>query len=207
MKYLLLILLMIKVMMMNGQTHHGHEGNDVIFLEFPHHPEDYKEDVRQIMPAAIQKYGSGEWKLVVMTCELHGHLGIYAIVGAKMGLKAMEYFHSGPDEIQIISKAGSNPPISCLNDGLQVSTGATMGHGLFSVEMNCPVMPSAEFIYDGRHITVSLKEDVRLKIENDVKDCVKKNNGLTENYWIDIRALALQYWLELDRNSIFDISE
>ena len=74
-----------------------------------------------------------EWKIVVLTNEFHEHMGIYSILGAKMGLRAREYFHLGIDELEILSFAGSTPPVSCLNDGLQVSTGATLGHGTITL--------------------------------------------------------------------------
>ena len=50
-----------------------------------------------------------------------------------MGIRAREYFNTGVDEFSAVSFAGSIPPLSCMNDGIQVSTGATPGHGLLTV--------------------------------------------------------------------------
>ena len=47
-----------------------------------------------------------------MTNEIHGHTGIYSIIGAKMGIRAMEYFNVGVNNLMITSFAGSEPPLS-----------------------------------------------------------------------------------------------
>lgn len=63
-------------------------GESVVFSEFPKNRELFTYDVRQIMDSAIARYGPEEWKANVMTDEFHGHLGVFSIVGAKMGIKA-----------------------------------------------------------------------------------------------------------------------
>ena len=91
----------------------------------------------------IKKYGMDEWNSGVLANELHRHLGVFAIIGVKMGIRAREYFNTGVDEFSVRSFAGSIPPVSCFNDGLQVSTGATPGHGLLTVINDQPASPSA----------------------------------------------------------------
>ena len=53
------------------------------------------------------------------------------------------------ENVKIISFAGNTPPISCMNDGLQVSTGATIGHGLITIEATAEAYPGAIFIAEG----------------------------------------------------------
>ena len=108
----------------------------------------YADDVRDIVGNCIQRYGEEEWQAVTLTNEIHGHLGIYSTLGAKMGIRARELFRKrgAEGEMQILSFAGNVPPVSCLNDGLQVSTGASMGHGLFAVSAQNPVPVRAQFI-------------------------------------------------------------
>lgn len=98
-------------------------GHFVALNGFPVDRELYLYDVRLIMDSAITRYGIDEWKACVMTDEFHGHLGVYSIVGAKMGIYAREYFGIGTDLLEINTYAGSTTPFSCMNDGLQVSTG------------------------------------------------------------------------------------
>ncbi|NJK86924.1 MAG: hypothetical protein HC906_14035 [Bacteroidales bacterium] len=102
---------------------------NVVFNAFPDERRLFNYDVRQIMDSAIARYGHDEWKACVITDEFHGHLGVFSIVGVKMGIKAREIFGVGPDELTVVSSAGLVPPYSCLNDGIQVSTGATLGQG------------------------------------------------------------------------------
>ena len=173
---------------------HSHSGSGVIFSGFPMHDEDYAGDVLVIMNETIEKYGVEEWKKIVLTCELHGHLGVYAIIGAKMGLYAREILNAGHDELVIQSFAGSMPPVSCFNDGLQVSTGATLGHGLISIK---------QITYKGKTMKISLKDSIQKEIESHIKDALSESGGLTEEYWQKVREIALRIWVEYDRGEIF----
>lgn len=182
------------------------EDSNILFNSFPVDPALFQEDVAPIVQAIIEKHGMKEWRIVAITNEFHEHLGIYSILGAKMGLRAREYFHVGIDELKILSFAGSKPPISCLNDGLQTSTGATMGHGAISLGEG-PVMPKARFTFKNRSIELRVRPDIREKIKKEVSYGVQTYGLDSAEYWAYIRTLALRYWLELDRFEIFDIQE
>lgn len=175
-----------------------------VFKEISTDTSDYIEDIQAIMDSTIQKYGKEEWNACVLTSELHRHLGVYALIGAKMGVRGKEYFGAGADELKIVSYAGLVPPFSCLNDGLQVSTGATVGHGLIQVNENTK-LPKAEFEYLGRKISISLKEEYRTKIASEIKK-LSAIYGLDSNiYWDLVRDLAVKYWSNWDRHEIFHI--
>ena len=104
---------------------------NIVFNRFPVQHEMFNYDIRPIIDSAIARYGNDEWKANVMTDEFHRHLGVFSIVGAKMGIKARELFGVGADLLEVTSYAGTTPPYSCLNDGIQVSTGATLGMAQF----------------------------------------------------------------------------
>ena len=182
-------------------------GNNVVFNSFPARREMFTYDVRQIMDSAISRYGSDEWKANVMTDEFHGHLGVYSIVGAKMGIKAREWFGVGPDVIEVVSFAGSRPPYSCLNDGIQVSVGATLGMGTIHLATDSVTQPMAVFSYKGHSIRIRLKEEYNKKVVADINEGIVKFGLMDDGYWKLIRHNALKYWLEWDRNQIFDIEE
>jgi len=166
---------------------------------------DYISDIQAIIYESIDKYGKDEWVSCVLTSELHRHLGIYALIGTKMGIRAREYFGAGVDEMKIVSYAGSNPPFSCLNDGLQVSTGATIGHGLISLSTDSVHQPKADFYYLGQKITLSLKKQYAEKIKQEVKE-LNTIYGLDSNtYWDLLRINALNYWKGWDRHEIFSL--
>jgi pyrimidine-specific ribonucleoside hydrolase len=178
-----------------------------VFNRFPAQHEVFNYDVRPIIDSAIARYGSDEWKANVMTDEFHGHLGVYSIVGAKMGIKAREFFGVGADMLEVISYAGSKPPYSCLNDGIQVSTGATLGMGTIHLATRGKTLPSAVFSYKNRSVRISLKKEYLDQVDADIKEGIMKFGLMDDGYWKLIRHNALKYWVEWDRNKIFDIEE
>jgi pyrimidine-specific ribonucleoside hydrolase len=182
-------------------------GHNVVFTRFPIQRELFRYDVREIMDTAIARYGSEEWKANVMTDEFHGHLGVFSIVGAKMGIKARELFDVGPDVLEVVSYAGSVPPYSCLNDGIQVSTGATLGMGTIRVIADSIAFPSALFMYNERSIRLTLKREYLEKVDADIRDGILTFGLADDGYWKLIRRNALVYWTEWNRDEIFHIEE
>jgi len=176
----------------------------MIFKTFPENPEFYNEDVRPIVQDTIRKYGMNEWIAGVLTTAIHGHLGIYAIIGVKMGIRALEYLGAEAGDVRISSKAGLKPPVSCLNDGLQVSTEATLGHGLIESLPTDNPLPYAVFSTDDKSIEIRLTDEVNEMVKQEIKAAVQ-NFGHSPQYWEYVRKLAIRYWNELDRNDIFEI--
>ena len=178
-----------------------------VIKDFPVDPSFYFDDVEPNVDKIILKHGRDEWVSGVIANELHRHLGTFAIIGVKMGIRAREYFNTGVDEFRVVSNAGSIPPMSCMNDGLQVSTGATPGHGLLTVVNKNPAIPSSEFTYMNRTIRVTLKPEITEKISNELKE-INYVYGLDSNiYWELVRKNTIKYWLDLDRHEIFEIEE
>lgn len=190
--------------MIRGQYIAGH---DIVFNSFPMQRQLFTYDVRQVMDTAIARYGYEEWKANVMTDEFHGHLGVFSIVGAKMGIKARELFGVGPDMLEVVSYAGTTPPYSCLNDGIQVSVGATLGMGTIRVTSDSITQPMADFSYKGRTIRISLKNEYLEKVDSDINSGIVKFGLMDDGYWKLIRRNAIKYWVDWDRNKIFDIQE
>ncbi len=178
---------------------------NIVFESFPADPEFFRSDVKEYMNEIIDKYGKEEWRICVLTNEMHGHLGIYSLIGAKMGLKASEIFKAGIDQIKVYSYAGNIQPLSCMNDGLQISTGATLGHGTITILNDSIFQPKAMFIYRNKKIEICLKEDYKKQVEADISQGILQYGNLTSGYWKLIRKLGLKYWKEWDRNVIFDI--
>jgi len=124
-----------------------------------------------------------------------------------MGVRAREYFNTGVDEFTATSFAGSMPPLSCMNDGIQVSTGATPGHGLLHVRNDTAATASAEFAYMNRKIRLTLKPAIAGKIISELKE-INFVYGLDSNiYWELVRKNSIKYWSVLDRHVIFVIEE
>jgi pyrimidine-specific ribonucleoside hydrolase len=180
---------------------------NVVFANFPDNRRAFQYDVRQIMDSAIARYGYDEWKADIMTDEFHGHLGVFSIVGAKMGIKAREIFGVGPDLLRVTTYAGLKPPYSCLNDGIQVSTGATLGMGTISVSDDSIKSPMAVFTYKNRSIRITLKPEYLREVNKDINEGIVKFGLMDDGYWKLVRRNALKYWLDWDRNIIFTIEE
>ena len=169
----------------------------------------------------IARWGKEEWRAVILTNEIHGHIGIYSTIGAKMGIYALELLSrlcNKAEELKVLSFAGSRPPVSCFNDGLQISTGATLGHGAIEIAKSCAESKEhadarVEAIFRFRAICgteakemqlrVWLKEELRQQIAGDIANAVKQY-GHTPDYWLQVRRLALDYWQQWNRSEIFE---
>lgn len=184
-----------------------HKYDNKVFGSFPLTPDLYADDVKPYVNEIIKRHGFSEFRAGVLTNELHGHLGIYAIIGVKMGIRVRQYFNISVDDVHVISYAGSGPPVSCMNDGLQVSTGGTVGHGLFEVSDEEYKRPEATFIFKNKSVTLKLKDEYWAMIKTDVKATIDKCGNLTPAYWLELRQHAIKYWLEFDRMEIFEVKK
>lgn len=165
----------------------------------------YEDDVLPIRDSCIERYGLREWRAAVLTNEIHGHLGVYSTLGAKMGVRALEEFEAmGLDtsHISALSYAGSVPPLSCLNDGVQVSTGATVGHGALALADSAELCPKVVFSCGGKSLTLTLRPEYENVIRADISEALRLYSH-TPAYWARVRQLALRYWASWDRKEIF----
>jgi len=179
--------------------------NNRVFSAFPTDTALYKTEYAKVVNETIRKFGQIEWKAITMTNEIHGHTGIYSIIGAKMGIRAMEYFNVGVNNMEVTTYAGREPPFSCLNDGVQISTGATIGQGLITISDSISKIPSALFAFNNQEVMLSLSEEIAARIRDEIAYGVRNYGLLSDKYWLYIEDLALKYWRDLDRQEIFDI--
>ncbi len=176
-----------------------------VIKDIPADTSFYMTDLQRNVTEIRNRYGENEWASGVIASELHRHLGVFAIIGVKMGIRAREYFCAGVDEMNVTTHAGSTPPLSCMNDGIQVSTGATPGHGLLAVGQETPFSPSADFTYKGRTIRITLKKELAEKVSSELQE-INFVNGLDSDiYWEMVRQNTIKYWLQFDRHEIFEI--
>lgn len=150
-----------------------------------------------------------ERQLVELVNRFHGHIGIYSMLGVKMGLYVKDIFNADglTGHIGIVAYTGSVPPVSCLLDGLQASTGSTLGHGLIKVA-DTPAPPRAEaaFTCEEKSITVSLKPEYESRIQADIRRGVELYAHGPE-YWKYVEDLAIRYAREWDRYGIFRLAK
>lgn len=184
-----------------------HETKNQVFARFPVDTTYYTDELKQKMHTIIARYGIEEWQAGVVTAELHRHLGIYAFVGLKMGLRARDYFGAGPDELKVTSYTGNYPPVSCLNDGIQASTGATIGHGLITVKQAEKPMAAADFEYLGQKIRVTLKPEFDNFAKKEIKQLETIYGLSSDQYWDLLRVSTFEIWFGWDRDLIFNIEK
>lgn len=181
----------------------SHRKSDIL-KHYPTDVDDFNPKYQGMVAKIYKRYGEAEFIDVVLTNEFHRHLGIYSIIGAKMGARAREICGCGYDEFIVVSYVGNDPPMSCLNDGLQVSTGASLGRGTISVvKERCE--PRVYFYNrkDSTSIYLVIKTEIIERINKDVDSLTEKYGFQSHEYFDGIEDLSLKYWYELDRKNIF----
>ncbi|OGW37815.1 MAG: hypothetical protein A2Y97_03940 [Nitrospirae bacterium RBG_13_39_12] len=188
---------------LSADVEHGLSPRETVCLkEFPTDPALFKGDLQPYVKKIIEQHGREEWKACLLTNELHRHLGMLSIVGAKMGVRAREILEAPFDELDVISFSGYIQPLSCLNDGIQVSTGASLGRGAITVApLNQPV---AIFMYKGKKVTLKVKPEIMKEIGSVVKEYSQKYTFQSPKYFQEFDKVSIETWLKWDRKKIFE---
>lgn len=92
--------------------------------------------------------------------RFHGHLGPYAVLGYRMGLIARQRY---PQKIYAIVHSGTKRPLSCLADGVQMSSCCTLGKNNINVREDDDAR--VEFSDGSSHLEVSTLPSVREGID------------------------------------------
>jgi len=102
--------------------------------------------------------------------EFHGHDGPFMTIGLRMGITALEILDvKGWFGLNCEVRLNWSPPDSCVIDGIQSSTGCTMGKKNITVtEQN-----GVEAFFTSRD-----NKSVRIKLKQEVIDRIK--SGMTE---------------------------
>jgi formylmethanofuran dehydrogenase subunit E len=90
--------------------------------------------------------------------RFHGHFGPFLILGLRAGTVGTAYL--GKDYFKLSAKVetASHPPRSCFIDGIQFSSGCTIGKG--NIELKTGEGVSVEFIKGEHNISVLVKDDI-----------------------------------------------
>jgi formylmethanofuran dehydrogenase subunit E len=106
-------------------------------------------------------------KILKQIENFHGHLGPYVVVGYRMGLIAKEKLNGNPFSLNAIVWTNTAPPTSCVIDGIQISSGCTLGKGNISIKKSDII--KAEFSNnDGKFLQIVLKPEIKDEIENSI---------------------------------------
>ena len=98
--------------------------------------------------------------LLARAVEFHGHLGPFLILGIRMGVIARSMLKAqNHEDLTAIMFVNPRPPISCTVDGVQVSSGCTLGKGTIRVSESTDRV-AGEFHAGNRTCTVTVKPEV-----------------------------------------------
>jgi formylmethanofuran dehydrogenase subunit E len=92
--------------------------------------------------------------------RFHGHLGPYVVIGYRMGKLARERFEG---KMTAVVFTGKRPPMSCLIDGVQFTTGCTLGKN--NIVVRDGDVPAVHFIDSSRTLEIRLLDSERTRID------------------------------------------
>lgn len=195
-----------------GHPHSGPAGSEAeeggptsVFLKFPVDPSSYVPEVAALIAdGVVDRYGDDEFAAVVMSHEIHQHIGIYTIVGAKMGVRAREVLNAPRRSVEVTVKTLPNTPLACAVDGIQAAMGSTYGQGLIAIEPVLDRILECTFAYKDQNLRMRLKPEYSAQVEAIIKECIGKYGNLTPQYFEGIRQACFRLWNEWDRRAIFD---
>ena len=122
----------------------------------------------------------------------HSHLGPNVTLGLRMGRIIVDRLGDKPFSFNVVSFTGKTPPISCIIDGLQLSTPCTVGNGGIEILEGGQARVAASD-KAGRTVEIRLRPEIagRIKAEYDP--------GHEE-------VLPLELW-EMSEEALFEVTE
>ncbi|MEM3737720.1 MAG: formylmethanofuran dehydrogenase subunit E family protein [Candidatus Bathyarchaeia archaeon] len=117
--------------------------------------------------------------LIQRAAEFHGHLGPYLVLGLRAGLAATNVLGYAPRETRAEVKTHLSTPQSCFIDGVQFSTGCTLGK--MNIKLIEDDTQSAVTLYrGGRRVRVRVKDEVIAKLKSTSREMEKLALTLAE---------------------------
>jgi formylmethanofuran dehydrogenase subunit E len=88
----------------------------------------------------------------------HGHLGPLLVLGLKMGLLAQTILEGDPFTMKAEVHTRKTPPYSCIIDGIQFSSGCTLGKGNITIVEDDHIY--GVFSRDSAIIQIRIKQEI-----------------------------------------------
>jgi len=136
-----------------------------------HRPMDLPEEL-----AALQRF--------------HGHLGVYVTLGLRMGAIGKRRFglYKG---LTATVRSQAEPPMRCVLDGIQFSSGCTMGKGNIVLEAGSE--PEVDFEKENLRLRIVLRPGWRERIDREMS----KDKELEQSL----------FYYEIPEHEVFEIRE
>ena len=90
--------------------------------------------------------------------RFHGHLGPFLVLGLRAGLRAVELFGHNPFKLKAIVTLKKAIPYTCFLDGIQFSTGCTLGKGNIEVLDGDGI--TVKFIHERGELTLTVRDEI-----------------------------------------------
>lgn len=123
----------------------------------------------------------------------HAHLGPYVTLGLRMGRILVGRLGDTPFSFEITAFTGKIPPLSCIIDGLQLSTPCTVGNGGIEIAEGGEARMVASDDKAGRTVEVRLRPEISERIEAEYDPSHEE-------------VLSLQLW-EMSEEVLFEVIE
>ncbi|MGD0804195.1 MAG: formylmethanofuran dehydrogenase subunit E family protein [Candidatus Bathyarchaeia archaeon] len=136
--------------------------------------------------------------------RLHGHGGPFMVVGLRMGLEALNILDArGWFDIKCEAELRWAPPDACVLDGIQVSTGCTLGKHNIEVKQGQGL--SATFKHGDMGVTLKVRPSVLAKIsgsleEHDHDEENPEHEAETRQLMDELIAMPVSELFEIIRN-------
>ncbi|MBN2042178.1 MAG: formylmethanofuran dehydrogenase subunit E family protein [Candidatus Aenigmarchaeota archaeon] len=101
--------------------------------------------------------------------RFHTHIGPFVILGYRIGEYARKEFPEN-SKIRCEIRIRTSPPVSCMIDGIQISTGCTLGRGLIKVIENDGHGVSINFFSSEKSVKIRLREEKTSRILKMLKE-------------------------------------
>jgi formylmethanofuran dehydrogenase subunit E len=114
-----------------------------------------------------------ENRLLTQAGRFHGHIGPFLAIGLRMGIIANEVLGRTPMQTRARVTVEPKPPRSCVVDGIQITSGCTMGKRNIEIEPDEKTV-SATFTRGDSSVTVTLLGAFLEKMEADLDGAAEK---------------------------------
>ena len=114
--------------------------------------------VRELRPDAERNPPKIDDEMLRWAIRFHGHLGPFLILGLRAGLRAVELFGRDPFKLKAIVALRRIIPYTCFLDGIQFSTGCTLGKGNIEVLEGDGIM--VRFIHENGELMLIVRDEI-----------------------------------------------
>jgi formylmethanofuran dehydrogenase subunit E len=107
--------------------------------------------------------------------KFHGHFGPFLILGLRAGLLGIDYLGKDYFELSAKVETAPQPPRSCFIDGIQFSSGCTIGKR--NIDFKTGEGVSVEFTRENHRISIIVRNDILKTLDQLTSDTQAETMG------------------------------